>query len=226
MGGAVGGGVGVGGEASSPASAPSVLKPSRDEQLRTLLHSKDFWAVSGLNTALFFSGAGGRATLLPLLAVHDFGYSPAGLGAIFSAMAATSLLGIGPAAALGDKYGRPAVIVPCVLSSSVAVAVLGTTADHDVFVGAALSWAGAHSLMGPAPAAYAADVTPAAIRGTALSVYRTCGDVGLLAGPVLLGALADHTSVGAALAVNGLVLAGAAGAFRLAARNRLKQRGG
>ena len=73
--------------------------------MRALLHSKDFWAVSGLNTALFFSGAGGRATLLPLLAVQDFGYSPAGLGAIFTAMAATSLLGVGPAAAIGDKYG-------------------------------------------------------------------------------------------------------------------------
>lgn len=86
-----------------------------------------------------------------------------------------------------------------------------------------ISRAGAHSLMGPAPAAYAADVTPAAIRGTALSVYRTCGDVGLLTGPVLLGALADHTSVGTALVVNGLVLAGAVAVFRLTARNHLKQ---
>lgn len=88
-----------------------------------------------------------------------------------------------------------------------------------------VSRAGAHSLMGPAPAAYAADVTPAAIRGTALSVYRTCGDVGLLTGPVLLGALADQTSVGTALAVNGAVLAGAAAVFRLTARNRLKHVG-
>jgi hypothetical protein len=60
-------------------------KPTSGEQMRALLHSKDFWAVSGLNTALFFSGAGGRTTLLPLLAVHNFGYSPAGLGAIFTA---------------------------------------------------------------------------------------------------------------------------------------------
>ena len=86
-------------------SSTQLATTTSGEQMRALLHSKDFWAVSGLNTALFFSGAGGRATLLPLLAVQDFGYSPAGLGAIFTAMAATSLLGVGPAAAIGDKYG-------------------------------------------------------------------------------------------------------------------------
>ena len=214
--------VGSAPDAEKTSETASSARSSRSEQMRVLFTSKDFWAVSGLNAALFFSGAGGRATLLPLLAVSDFGYSPSGLGAIFTAMAAMSLLGVGPAAALGDKYGRPAVIFPCVLGSSAAVATLGTTSDHNVFVASALGWAGAHSLMGPAPAAYATDVTPPAIRGTALSVYRTCGDVGLLTGPVLLGMLADHTSVGTALVANGAVLAGAAGVFRLTARDNLE----
>ena len=60
---------------------------------------------------------------------------------------------------------------------------------------------------------------PAAIRATALSIHRTCGDVGLLAGPILLGAIADESSVGTALVVNAAVLAVAGGAFRLVARD-------
>ena len=38
----------------------------------SLFSSRDFLAVSGLNAALFFSGARGRATLLPLLAAQDY----------------------------------------------------------------------------------------------------------------------------------------------------------
>ena len=209
-------------DSDSEADADARSTSSDGDAARSLLSSRDFWAVSGLNAALFFSGAGGRATLLPLLAAQEFGYTPAGLGAMFSGMAATSMLGVLPGAAVGDKHGRSAFIFPCVAASAAAVATTGSTTNHEVFVASAFAWAGAHSLMGPAPAAYAADVTPPSIRGTALSVYRTCGDVGLLVGPVALGALADHTSVGTALVANGAVLAGAAGAFRLTARNSAK----
>lgn len=210
-------------DADSDADADARSTSSDGNAARSLLSSRDFWAVSGLNAALFFSGAGGRATLLPLLAAQEFGYTPAGLGAMFSGMAATSMLGVLPGAAVGDKHGRSAFIFPCVAASAAAVATTGSTTNHEVFVASAFAWAGAHSLMGPAPAAYAADVTPPSIRGTALSVYRTCGDVGLLVGPVALGALADHTSVGTALVANGAVLAGAAGVFRLTARNSAKR---
>lgn len=186
--------------------------------MRRLLRRRDFLAVSGLNAALFFSGAGGRATLLPLLAVQEHGYTPAGLGALFTAMAATSALGIGPGAFLSDLFGRTRVIAPCVAASAVAVAVVGTATDPNVFLGAAIAWALAHSLMGPAPAAYAMEVSPERGRAVALSAYRTFGDVGLLVGPVALGALADCVGVGPALAANGWVLAASAFAFTAAAR--------
>jgi len=186
--------------------------------MRRLLRRRDFLAVSGLNAALFFSGAGGRATLLPLLAVQEHGYTPAGLGALFTAMAATSALGIGPGAFLSDLFGKTKVIAPCVAASAAAVAVVGTATDPNVFLGAAIAWALAHSLMGPAPAAYATEVSPERGRAVALSAYRTFGDAGLLVGPVALGALADCVGVGPALAANGWVLAASALAFTAAAR--------
>ena len=146
--------------------------------MRRLLRRRDFLAVSGLNAALFFSGAGGRATLLPLLAVQEHRYTPAGLGALFTAMAATSALGIGPGAFLSDLFGKTKVIAPCVAASAVAVAVVGTATDPNVFLGAAIAWALAHSLMGPAPAAYATEVSPERGRAVALacepSATRAC----------------------------------------------------
>ena len=194
------------------------VSTDQDAAMGRLVKSKDFWAVCGLNSALFFSGAGGRGTLLPILAYQSFGFTPESLGALFSAMAVTSLLGLGPAAAITDTFGRKAVIAPCVVASAASVAFMGTTTDPMAFTAASVMWAAAGSLMGTAPAAYAADISPKSIRGSALAIYRTCGDVGLLLGPLALGALADHSGIPAALAFNAARLTVSGGIFHVTAR--------
>ena len=82
---------------------------------------RDFFAASGVNAALFFSGSGGRATLVPLLAASVHGMDVAEIGALFSAMALTSLLGAAPAAALADAAPRRRVVFAAMGLSSVAV---------------------------------------------------------------------------------------------------------
>lgn len=198
--------------------ASTDVSTDQDAAMGRLVKSKDFWAVCGLNSALFFSGAGGRGTLLPILAYQSFGFTPESLGALFSAMAVTSLLGLGPAAAITDTFGRKAVIAPCVVASAASVAFMGTTTDPVAFTAASVMWAAAGSLMGTAPAAYAADISPKSIRGSALAIYRTCGDVGLLLGPLALGALADHSGIPAALAFNAALLTVSGGIFHVTAR--------
>lgn len=200
------------------AGASTDVSTDQDAAMGRLVKSKDFWAVCGLNSALFFSGAGGRGTLLPILAYQSFGFTPESLGALFSAMAVTSLLGLGPAAAITDTFGRKAVIAPCVVASAASVAFMGTTTDPMAFTAASVMWAAAGSLMGTAPAAYAADISPKSIRGSALAIYRTCGDVGLLLGPLALGALADHSGIPAALAFNAALLTVSGGIFHVTAR--------
>jgi DHA1 family multidrug resistance protein-like MFS transporter len=202
----------------APTTTPTTPTTDQDAAMGRLVKSKDFWAVCGLNSALFFSGAGGRGTLLPILAYQSFGFTPESLGALFSAMAVTSLLGLGPAAAITDKFGRKAVIAPCVVASAASVAFMGTTTNPMAFTAASVMWAAAGSLMGTAPAAYAADISPKSIRGSALAIYRTCGDVGLLLGPLALGALADHSGIPAALAFNAALLTASGGVFHVTAR--------
>ena len=191
---------------------------AQDAAMGRLVKSVDFWAVCGLNSALFFSGAGGRGTLLPILAYQTFGFTPESLGALFSAMAVTSLLGLGPASAITDAFGRKAVIAPCVIASAASVALMGTTTDPIAFTAASILWAAAGSLMGTAPAAYAADISPKNIRGSALAMYRTCGDIGLLLGPLALGALADEVGIPAALGANAALLTLSGGIFPFTAR--------
>jgi len=209
-------------ETKSPdgAATTTAVDPAtaQDAAMGRLVKSMDFWAVCGLNAALFFSGAGGRGTLLPILAYQNFGFTPESLGALFSAMAVTSLLGLGPASALTDAVGRKAVIAPCVVASAASVALMGTTTDPTAFTAASILWAASGSLMGTAPAAYAADISPKNIRGSALAIYRTCGDVGLLLGPLALGALADEVGIPIALGVNAALLTISGGVFHFTAR--------
>ena len=234
--------------------------------LGALLTTTPFASACALNAALFFSGAGGRATLLPLLASERFAFGPAETGAAFAGMALASLLSIGPGAAMADRLvtvgddrrnrpaatspaatspadtrdhqdvarsdddgvagaasrstvpssGRTRLIFPCVAASSAAMVSTACSDTSPAFVGSALAWAGAHSLMGPAPSARAADVAPRRIRGAALSAFRTSGDLGMMLGPVALGALADEIGTGAALGANAAAVAAAGAAFHWA----------
>lgn len=245
--------------------------------LGALLTTTPFASACALNAALFFSGAGGRATLLPLLASERFAFGPAETGAAFAGMALASLLAIGPGAAMADRLvtvgddrrnrpaatspaatspadtrdhpdvarsdddgvdgaasrstvpssGRTRLIFPCVAASSAAMVSTACSDTSPAFVGSALAWAGAHSLMGPAPSARAADVAPRRIRGAALSAFRTSGDLGMMLGPVALGALADEIGTGAALGANAAAVAAAGAAFHWANhRTRTSASGG
>ena len=83
------------------------------------------------------------------------------------------------------------------------------------FVGSALAWAGAHSLMGPAPSARAATWRRGGSAARA-GAFRTSGDLGMMLGPVALGALADEIGTGAALGANAAAVAAAGAAFHWA----------
>jgi DHA1 family multidrug resistance protein-like MFS transporter len=197
-------------------SGESSEKISRVSKARS-----DFFAASGVNSALFFSGSGGRATLLPLLAASTHGLDVGEIGTLFSAMALTSLVGAWPASLLADSFPRRNVVVGAMSVSTLAVLATAMAPSKELFIASSIAWAAAHAAMGPAPAAYAADVSgPKQNRGTSLATYRTCGDVGMLIGPVFLGACADVVGAPAALAVNGVILGTAAVGFRLMASNR------
>ena len=72
-------------------------------------------------------------------------------------------------------------------------------------------------IMGPAPAAYAAEFAPPQLRGLAMGLYRTAGDFGMVIGAPLLGLIADHSSFGWALSTNGLLMIAAVALFALTA---------
>jgi MFS family permease len=194
----------------------------RGSGLRRVL-TRDFAAVCSVSFAVFLTRAGGRMTLLPLLAMSDFGYTVSGLGGLFALMAAINLAGVGPASWLADRFGRKWVIVPAGIAISGALVAMAGAESTVTFTVSAVALAIGTAALGPAPAAFASDIAPESLRGFAMGLYRSAGDAGFLLGPVLLGLLADRTSIQLGLAANAVVFASATAIFGLVARGRRRE---
>ncbi len=157
----------------------------------TLLTNPTFWLVSVFTLMVFFTRSGSRQTILPLLAVENGGMSATHLGLLFTFMTVLNLVLVLPAGALTDRFGRKAVIMPGTLVTIAGLSLFSWANSIWLFVaGAALLGIGT-GLIGPAPAAYAGDLSPPGKTGVTMGLYRTFGDIGLIIGPILLGFVAD-----------------------------------
>ncbi len=178
---------------------------------------RDFLAVGLVTAAIFTARAGARQTLMPLIGVEELGMSAGDLGLVFSLSGIIGLILIGPAASVADRFGRKIAIVPTTLFAAVGITVVAASSTVAVFVVGSVVMAMGTGVSGPAPAAYVADLAPADMRGLAMGIYRTFGDLGVVVAPPLLGALADLTSLHTALYVDAVFVAATALWFLYAA---------
>lgn len=187
--------------------------------------SPDFLAIGLVTFAIFSARLGARGTLMPLLATTRFEMSISQLGGVFTAAALIGLALTAPSAFMADRFGRKATIVPAGLVAAAGMVVMATSASPLILVAGVIVTALGTGIAGPAPAAYAGDIAPPHLRGLGMGLFRSAGDLGFVAAPPLLGALADNTSLGWALVANGALMAFASLTFALVARETSGRRG-
>ncbi|MCH8901796.1 MAG: MFS transporter [Chloroflexi bacterium] len=195
--------------------------------LRSLFLNPGFILISLVSFSIFFTRTGSRQTVLALMGSERLGLSAGALGGIFAMMALLNLIAIGPSGAWADRFGRKRVIVPSLCIMVVALGLFAMTGGLWLFLVAAVLQGIGTGLGGPAPAAYAADVIPSGARGVGMGLFRTYSDIGFVAGPLLLGWIADATgSFGWALWLNAALLAACALLFGLFARETVERQSG
>lgn len=197
--------------------------PSARRSVLSLLAKPDFLLVCMLTMSIFLTRTGGRLTLLPLVGENRLGMSPGALGLVFAMMTVLHLIVLAPTGTAIDRLGRKAVIVPSALVTGAALVLFALAGQVWLFVMAGLLHGIGTGIVGPAPAAYAADIAPPGMRGITMGLYRTFGDAGFVIGPVALGALADLTTFGTALAFDALVVVTFAALFALFAKETLRR---
>jgi multidrug resistance protein len=202
--------------AAATVARETAKRPAGASPVRTIaiLLSLDFLLIGLVNAAVFF-GRAGRSTLLPLFGDEQVGLGAGAIGAVFALMAFLNLVLTVPAGSLIDRFGAKAAILPSAALSLGAYLLFIPAESAGWYVLAACALGVSSGILGPAPAAYAAEIAPPGKRGAFMGLFRTVGDVGFVIGPPLVGFIIDRSGFSWALATIGVLLFAPALAFAL-----------
>jgi MFS family permease len=187
-------------ESSGDAAQQPLWRRTRETILK-LLRTRAFVTAIVLNMAFFWMVAGGYDTLVPLFGREGLGMSTVGIGAVLAVAVATEFTVLYPAGIAADRFGRKHVLIPSLTGLAIMTAVLGL-ASGPVAFGVLLGLLGFMSgSAAPLPATLLSDVSPDEGSGTAVGVFRFCGDLGFVFGPLVAGVTASAFGFKGAFAV-------------------------
>ena len=187
------------------------------QQLKLLAEKRGYVLVCIVSLMFAVIRTGGFFALVPLIGNVALGLSVAEIGFGLFLGAIAGLAAAYPGGMIADRFGRKAIIVPASTVTALSMVGFAYASDYTFFMAACIVWGIATSVGGSAPAAYAADNAPPGLNATTMSTFRMVGDVGYVAGPILLGAIADATDPSAALEIGAAMMAAAALAFAFGA---------
>ncbi|MGP4019312.1 MFS transporter [Saccharopolyspora sp. 5N708] len=191
-----------------------------DEPAPRSLASKALLAVNIVGFAVFFARFGGQQSLIPLIAYQHVGVSPELFGLGLGVVTGLSLLLLPLTVQLAERFGRRPVLAASLLASGAATGLYLAVDEPLGFLGVLLVVGGLTAISGPLPAAMLADHAPPNRIGVATGIFRTCGDLATVLGPVLLGWLYER--FGMSLPIVLLAVSGVAAALAFAALTRVR----
>lgn len=188
--------------------ASGVEGPRRPLPARAILRLPGLLPIAFLNMILFMADVGVLALLLPLL-LDAAGLSPRAIGLLVAIVASTQLGTLFVASRVADRWNKWALLVLALLLYATGLSVLASALPMTWIIPAALVLGAGSGMARGIPLALVGDLAPAPLRAGAMGVFRAFTDVGMIAGPILLGFLA-HTfgNPVALVTVAGLLLAG------------------
>lgn len=184
----------------------------------SLFANLSFVAVCAVSIAVFFTRTGARFTLIPLVGSEELGLSALTIGNVLTIGSLVNVIALPFAGWSIDRLGRKRTIVPSTFISSAGVLMFAVAPNLITFAAASAVLGLGTGIAGPAPAAYVADLARGRSFGATMGLFRTVSDIGFVAGPVLLGWIADQRGYSFALFVNAGLLFAAAVFFSLCAR--------
>jgi MFS family permease len=144
-----------------------------------------------INFAFRFGFNGLMWTILPLM-IADLGLDSRVTGLIFMTLGGLSMLFFFPSGVLADRLGRRTVLLPGAVMGALAFLLFRWANTLPWIIGASAFLGISGGFISTIPAALVGDFAPEEIRGTAMGVYRSIGDLGLALSPAILGFVGDH----------------------------------
>ena len=184
-------------------TSTSPLPTTRRDALRPIL-------LVGTAALVLTAARTNRDLLLPLLG-HHYGYHDSVISLVFAVSSAAELVLVLPAGSLMDRYGRAAVLVPCLTLMGVGFVITPIAATVGGFFLFAALVALGNGLGAGINKTLSADVTPAVGRARWMGLWNSVSGAGGLVGPAMVTVIAvGSTVVVASIATGALTLVGAA----------------
>jgi MFS family permease len=179
--------------------------------LRVLREHRRGFATSGVGALGISLLRGSRVAMVPLWAAH-LGLSSSTAATIYALSSLVELALFYPAGIVSDRWGRRAVVLPCLLVLSIGHGLLPLSDSFGTLMAVALVLGLGNAMGSGVVMTLGADLTPEVGRASFLAVWRTISDGGTAAGPLIdaaIVALASITPVGPVVGAIGLTCAAA-----------------
>ncbi|PTR37879.1 putative MFS family arabinose efflux permease [Rhodococcus sp. OK611] len=175
--------------------------------LREALASATYRASLVSNFANGWVSFGVRVAMVPLFVVEALDQGTALAGVALTVYAIGNALVQIPAGRMSDVRGRRPFVLAGLAVAGAATMLLGFSENLLVFLALSLVAGVGSGLMNPAQQAAVADVIGSKARGgPVLATFQMASDVGVVAGPLVAGVLAQYLSYGVAFAVTGALM--------------------
>jgi predicted MFS family arabinose efflux permease len=132
-----------------------------------------------------------RITMVPIYASETVGLSGSEIGFIISIGAAVSFAFLFCLSRYASRVSRSSLIIPGYAILSISTFSYTIFNDYLGLLIATIVLSVAQVLILPLQTAYVADHSEPSEMGVAMAAFRTSGDLGILAGPILLGLILD-----------------------------------
>jgi MFS family permease len=193
-------------------------------RLRQVLAERGVLLMSVTSAAVTAVQSGALVFLFPLYLVERGQARPEAVGTMIGLGVLGRLGALWLAGALSDRGDRALVLGLGLVGFGAAVGSLALVSDLAVLaMWSVLVGAGAGFVAG-LPTAIVGDRVAPSARGVAMGWLRTVTDVGMLGGPIVMGALADGVDLAAPFVVSGALLCGLGGVCCRHARRRIETR--
>ena len=180
---------------SSPTHAATLRETLRASA--RVLRSGPFLALLFVTFAIFVMRAGARITLIPLYAGEELGLAESDIGVILAVSAVATVFVVNPGGWLVDRIGRKPVLIAGLLLTAAATAGYGMLNTFASLVVLSVGFGVVAAFAGIPPPTLAGDLAPPDSAGAAFGIYRMAGDLGIVVGPLVVGAIADRGAFGA-----------------------------
>jgi DHA1 family multidrug resistance protein-like MFS transporter len=161
--------------------------------MRQVLSAPSFLLATFATFALFFIRTGVRSTLVPLFAANNLDLNTDAIGLILTIAGIATAITMVPMGSLSDRIGRRNPLVICLLLSAIITLLIPFSIDGGILSVSMIAYGAFIGLSGPM-AAYVTDLSPQDKLEVSMGLYRMISDMGFVAGPLLLGYLADITA--------------------------------